>query len=204
MRVGDQSIEPAWKNFEVGARVGNWSLAKMPVAATSTNCGRRALGSRVHATGCTQQGARNRRVKPIAVEKAPLHGGRQGRDAECHAVAAVLDVLASWLLECGLSACGLSALLLSALLLRMRRCTIRSRYTVERPHPQVKRDGKPGNRKLRRYFAEFNVLEDLWAGRCGADCEIVDGFRGQRVKPVVAVVCRRGEQCVGDRLSRAG
>ena len=83
---------------------------------------------------------------------------------------------------------------------------------MERPHRQVKKDGKPVNRELRRdfacrYFAEFNVLEDLWAGRCGADCEIVDGFRGQRVRPVVAVVavvCRRGEQCVGDRLSRAG
>ena len=175
--MGDQPIDPAWKNFEVGARVGNWSLAKMPVAATSANCGRRALGSRalgssVRATGCAQQGARNRRVKPIGDEKAPLHGGRQGRDAECHAVAAVLAVLASWLLECGLSACGLSALLLSALLLsalllRMLRCTIRSRCTMERPHRQVKKDGKPGNRELRRYFAEFNVPEDLWAGRGG-------------------------------------
>ena len=176
--MGDQPIDPAWKNFEVGARVGNWSLAKMPVAATSANCGRRALGSRalgssVRATGCAQQGARNRRVKPIGDEKAPLHGGRQGRDAECHAVAAVLVVLAvlavqaCWLLGSGLSACLLSACLLSPLLLRMLRCTIRSRCTMERPHRQVKKDGKPGNRELRRYFAEFNVPEDLWAGRGG-------------------------------------
>ena len=102
---------------------------------------------------------RNRRVKPIVDEQAPLDGGRQGRDAECHAVAgragllAVLAVLAWWLLGSGLSACGLSACLLSALLLRMLRCTIRSRYTVERPHRQVKKDGKPGNRELRRDFA---------------------------------------------------
>ena len=48
-------------------------------------------------------------------------------------VLAVLAVLAWWLLGSGLSACGLSACLLSALLLRMLRCTIRSRYTVERP-----------------------------------------------------------------------
>ncbi len=123
----------------------------------------------MHATGCTQPGTRNRRVKPIVAEKAPLHGGRQGRDAECHAVAAVLVVLAvlavqaCWLLgsglsasglsACSLSACLLSACLLSALLLRMLRGTIRSRCTMERPHRQVKKDGKPGNRELRRYFA---------------------------------------------------
>ena len=121
---------------------------------------------------------------------------------------AVLAVLACWLLGSGLSACGLSACLLSALLLRMPRCTIRSRYTVERPHRQVKRDGKPGDRELRRnfscrQFAVFEVLEDLPTGRVGEGFEDVRGA-GRCVRPVVEVACRRGEQCVGDRWSRAG
>ena len=113
------------------------------------------------------------------------------------------------LLACVLLACVLLACLLSALWPRMLHCTIRSGYTVERPNRQVTRDGKPGNRELCRdfacrQFAVFEILEDLRAGRGDEDCENVDDFRGRCVRPLVAVVCRPGEQCVEDRLSRAG
>ena len=41
-------------------------------------------------------------------------------------------------------------------------------------------------------------------GRGDEDCENFGGFRRRCVRPLVAVVCRRGVQCVEDRLSRAG
>ena len=157
---------------------------------------------------------RNCPVKPRGDEHAPLDGGRQGGDADGRAVAAVLAVLACGLLGSGLPAClllacVLLACLLSALWPRMLHCTIRSGYTVERPNRQVTRDGKPGNRALCRdfdcrQFAVFEVLEDLPTGRVDEDCENVDDFRGRCVRRLVAVVCRHGEQCVEDRLSRAG
>ena len=86
---------------------------------------------------------------------------------------------------------------------------MRCGYTVGLPHRQVTRDGKPGNRELRRdfacrQFAVFEILEDLPTRRVDEDCENVDGFRRRCVRPLVAVVCRHDEQCVEDRLSRAG
>ena len=112
------------------------------------------------------------------------------------------------LLACVLLACVLLACLLLALWLRMLRCTVRSGYTVGLPHLQATRDGKPGNRKLRRDFARrqfavLEILEDLPPGRVDEDREDVGGFRRRCVRPLVAVVCRPGEPCVGDRLSRA-